>query len=155
MTASQKAGPEKPNRERARTLRTTPRAQDAFIEALRRGLSIRAACDAAGIGRQTAYDMREADAEFAARWQDAIEDGSDLIEDEALRRAVEGVLEPVVSQGRIAKNDDGSLLYVRKHSDTLMTQILKARRPEKYRERFEATHAGSVNINVSADDANL
>lgn len=155
MADPHSAGPKNSKKERVRTLRTSPRAQEAFIAELRNGLSIRAACEAAGIGRRTAYELRESDSEFAAQWQDAIEDGSDLIEDEALRRAVDGVQEPVVSQGRIAKNDDGTLLYVRKYSDTLMTQILKARRPEKYRERFEATHAGSVNINVSADDANL
>lgn len=125
-----------------RTHRTTPRAQEAFIEALRTGLSIRAACDAAGIGRRTAYDMKAADEVFAAAWAEAIEDGSDLIEDEARRRAVDGVEEPVIAMGRIAKTDDGKMLTVRKYSDTLMVNILKARRPERYRERFSHEHSG-------------
>jgi hypothetical protein len=56
------------------------------------------------------YDWREADAEFAAAWDAALGLGGDALEDEAIRRAMNG-------------------------SDYLMVFMLKALKPEKYRER--------------------
>ena len=86
--------------------------------------------------------MRKEDPAFAAAWDSAIEDGTDLLEDEARRRALEGVEELIVTMGKIARNDDGTPLLVRRLSDTLMLALLKARRPEKYRERVSAEHSG-------------
>jgi hypothetical protein len=49
---------------------------------------------------------------------------------------MEGVAEPVVSMGRVVEvvGDDGikSPLMIRKYSDTLMIQLLKAHRPAKF-----------------------
>ncbi len=39
------------------------------------------------------YERRKADAEFAAAWDDSLVQGTDLLEDEALRRAMDGVAE--------------------------------------------------------------
>ena len=55
--------------------------------------------------------------------------GTDALEDEALRRAFHGSERPVF-QGKELVG------YVRDYSDTLLIFMLKARRPEKYRERF-------------------
>jgi hypothetical protein len=57
----------------------------------------------AGFDRKTAYAHRAADPEFAAEWEDALEQSIDDLEGEARRRAFEGVAEPVVSMGRIVE----------------------------------------------------
>ncbi len=53
--------------------RKTSDAQKAqFIENLRRCGVVRQAAAASGIGQRTAYDLRAADADFGAAWDDAL-----------------------------------------------------------------------------------
>lgn len=120
------------------TLRDTPtRArvwQKHFLEALRKCGTVRHACQAAGVVRSTAYRAKEADATFAAQWDEALADGVDLLEAEARRRAVEGVEKPVF-QGGVQVG------VIREFSDTLLLALLRAHRPEKFRE-------GAVNVGI-------
>lgn len=121
-------------------LRTIPTAaREAFLASLSKGHTITAACQAAGIGRSTAYDHRQRDEDFALAWHDAVEAGADKFEEEARRRAIEGVERPLMYQGK-------QVGTVREFSDRLLELELKARRPEKYRERFEVSHTGAVDI---------
>ena len=84
--------------------------------------------------------------EFARQWGDAIESGTDLMEDEAVRRAVHGVAEPIVTMGKVARNEDGSIMTVQKYSDTLLVRLLIARRRKSSatacRRRFPVLVAG-------------
>src|SRR4051812_9089120 len=98
-----------------------------FIEKLSRGLTIGSAARAAGISRQTAYVWREEDPQFAADWDAAIEDGTDAAEDAAFTRGVG-------FERRVVKRD-GSEASVDEYSDSLLTLILKGRRPEKFGNR--------------------
>jgi hypothetical protein len=52
-----------------------------------------------------------------------------LLEDEAMGRAVEGVEKPI--------SVNGELKTIREYSDTLLIFLLKGAAPEKYRERYE------------------
>ncbi len=90
---------------------------ERFLAALGEGLSVAGAAKLAGVGRQTVYDWRKRDGEFAAAWDDAIETGTDNLEDEARRRPMST-------------------------SDTLMIFLLKARRPDKYKERRASELSG-------------
>jgi hypothetical protein len=72
-----------------------------------------AAAKAAGYSRQRLYEWRQADPELAAAWDDALETGTDELEDEALRRALHGVAEPRFYEGEVCG-------YVQKYSDTLL-----------------------------------
>jgi hypothetical protein len=81
------------------------------------------------------YKWRAADVELAAAWDDALEAGTDLLEDEALRRAKDGYDEPRFYEGEVCG-------HVRKYSDTLAIFLLKARRPEKYSDKVTATRQG-------------
>jgi hypothetical protein len=47
---------------------------------------------------------------------------------------VEGVPEPLVSGGKIIRDDDGQPIAIRRYSDNLLLALLKARRPPR-RER--------------------
>lgn len=125
----------------------------AFLAALRETGVIRYACEAADIGRTTAYRFRGQDASFAAEWDDAMQDAADLLELEAVRRARTGVRDPVIYQGKPCGawvNDKGEIvsegtpgaklvpLTVTKYSDTLLMFLLKGARPEKYRDNLPA-----------------
>ena len=97
-----------------------PRGRRKVFAALRAGKSIAAAARAAGIGRRTAYDWRDRDAAFAARWDEAWEIGTDCLEDLALKGAEEG-------------------------SERLLLALLKARRPDRY-QRMVVEHEGSLEV---------
>lgn len=51
----------------------------AFCDALRAMPNVKRACEAASVGRKTAYDHRERYPDFAAEWDRALEDGKDEI----------------------------------------------------------------------------
>ena len=119
----------------------TQARRDAFLEALARVGVVNEAARAAGVHRVTAYKWREADEAFAADWDDALEQCADRIEAEAMRRAVDGVEEPVYQGGQLVGT---KLVY----SDTLLGKLLNANRPAKYRERFDVAHSGNLSVVV-------
>lgn len=105
------------------------RWQPVFIEALRELGHVGKACQVAGISRQTAYLHRRNEPQFAADWDTAIDDAAYSLEDEAWRRARDGVDEPIVSQGMIIGTQ-------KKFSDTLLIFLLKGIRPDKYADKL-------------------
>jgi len=111
--------------------------QDVFIKWLSRKGNVSAACKKAKIDRSTAYEWRKDDPNFAKRWEEAIEIATEWMEEEARRRAADGVLQPVFQGGKRV----GS---IRKYSDTLLIFLLKAHKPEKYRDNYHIEHAGTL-----------
>ncbi len=105
----------------------------AFLAALRDGVHVRDACRKAKIGAAQVYKCRAADSRFADAWAEAIRIGTAELEAEAGRRAYHGTLKPVYQKGVLVGR-------IREYSDTLLIFLLKARRPQKYRERVE--HSG-------------
>lgn len=93
-----------------------------FLEALRTHGVISKAAEFAGISRWTAYHYRSIDPLFAEEWSKALELGVDALEDAAKMRAFQG-------------------------SDLLLIFLLKANRPEKYRETSRV-----LNVNITPDE---
>jgi hypothetical protein len=120
---------------RGRSVRTHEHSEK-FLKSLRRYGNVTKAARAAKVGRRTAYEWREDDDEFAKAWDEALEEASDHLEAEAYRRAVTGTLKPVHYQGK--KVDT-----VREYSDSLLTLLLKANRPEKFKDRVANEHTGA------------
>ena len=101
-----------------------------FLAMLRNTANVRAACEAAKITRETAYDNRKSNPSFAARWDTAIEEACDSLEATAWLRA-------------------------KRNSDTLMIFLLKAHRPDKYRETYNVNVEGRMKIytvDIDSDD---
>jgi len=98
-----------------------------FLERLARTGSIPLAIDEAGVSRHRLYALRREDAEFAELWDEAVEAGIEALEGEAMRRAIEGVEEPVHYHGK-------RIDVITRYSDRLLMFLLRAHRPEKYRE---------------------
>lgn len=123
--------------------------QPDFLKALAEYGVVQYACDAAGVSRSTVYRLRDADDGFAASFDEAREQAWDKLEREAFRRAVDGVPEPLVSGGRVVRDDSGEIIYVNRYSDSLMTLMLKAKRSAEYRDKSQVEHSGEVGLTVT------
>lgn len=128
----------KPTKQRAVR---SKKSDEIFFAALADGYSVSHAARLAGYSRRTVYDYRQDEPAFKQAWDDALEDGADVFEDELRRRAVDGIDKPVFYQGEICG-------HVREYSDTLLALGVKARRPEKYRENVDLNHSGNVTLNI-------
>lgn len=112
--------------------RQESRWERGFLVALAQTANVTEAARLAKITRQRAYDLRDSSAEFKQAWDDALEQACDTLELEARRRAEKGVSKTIFYKGKPVGKEIN-------YSDTLMIFLLKAHRPEKYRERFEHT----------------
>jgi hypothetical protein len=101
--------------------------------------NVQRACLLAGLSRRVAYAWKRADQAFAQAWNEALDRGADALEDEAVRRAHEGVLKPVFQNGAKVGEE-------RVYSDRLLEVLLKAHRPWKYRENVKVEHEVGVNL---------
>ena len=108
---------------KAQSTAITKKKRRDFLQALADGMSVTSAAAHAGFSRRHAYTIKDADPEFAAAWDDAIEQATDRLEDAIRRRAIQGETEPVFYKGEIVG-------HVQKTSDLLKMFLMKARRPE-------------------------
>lgn len=102
---------------------TTLKKRALFLKALGDLPNVARACRKAGIDRTTAYRWRDEDADFAAAWSAAIDAGIERLEEAAHERALNT-------------------------SDVLMIFLLKAHRPDKYRENVHTQHSGGLTIEI-------
>jgi hypothetical protein len=109
----------------------TVKAQARFLREFAVTGNVLRSALAAMVGRRTVYHWLK-DEKFSALYQEAHEDALDVIEEEARRRAVDGVLEPIVSAGKV-------VAHVRRYSDSLLALLLRGKRPNTFRDRFEHT----------------
>lgn len=121
-------------------LKLTRERQERFLHALGETGIVSTATEIAGTSRTRVYELRKRDPVFAGAGEEAEERAADALEAEAWRRAVDGVPEPLVSSGRVVRDDDGLPIAIRRYSDTLMLALLKARRPEKFKDRAVVEH---------------
>lgn len=107
----------------------------AYLAALvETGGNVSRACELAEIDRSTPYTAQWLqDASFQELLGLAKDMGADHLEAEAIRRAYDGVSEPV----GFYKGEPSA--YVRKYSDVLLIFLLKGAKREKYVERYEHT----------------
>jgi hypothetical protein len=127
-------------------LRLTRERQERFLKALAETGIVSAAVEIAGTSRTRVYELRKRNPDFATAWEEAEERAADALEAEAWRRAVDGVQEPLVSGGKVVRDDDGQPIAIRRYSDALMIALLKARRPERFKDRAVVEHDISDNL---------
>jgi hypothetical protein len=121
----------------------TPRLKKAFLDHFRRMGNITAACRALGIERKNIYRWQEHDAAFDLAFNQAEAEATETLEEEAFRRAHDGTRR-VRFDGKgqpLCDPETGEPYTEVEYSDTLLIFLLKARAPEKYRERYEPTPA--------------
>lgn len=134
-----------------------PRWYKAFIACMRDTGNVRESCEAAGITRTSAYNQRKADEEFAAQWDEAMEEAADALETEARRRAHEGLR-------RYKFLRDGTPIehpvtrepyYEHEYSDRLLEFLLKGARPDKFRDAKATAPDPDAGGKKSMTDAEL
>lgn len=111
-----------------------------FIQLLRSTLNVRASCDGVAIPRQTVYDHRNRYPDFRSAWDTAVEDAIDLLEEAAFKRATKGVTETVWMRDTNGKPK--KVGEIKRYSDRMTEVLLKAHRPEKYRDRVSQEISG-------------
>jgi hypothetical protein len=112
-------------------------AKKRFLEHFRQWGILQTAANYAGVHRVTVWRWQERDPAFSAAFHQAIEQSNEVFEAEAGRRGVEGVEKPVYQGGELVG-------HVREYSDTLLIFLLKARKPEKYRDRYDVNVRGQT-----------
>lgn len=105
----------------------TPYVKEALVAALSEGLSIAGACSRAGCSRSTYYSHLADDKDFAQAVKEAIEIGTDGIEDAMLADAM--------------KNGQ----WVAKLA------ILKSRRRERWQENYRVAHEHVINVDAAVN----
>ena len=127
---------------RKRTIRTLPRARAKFLAALADLPNVTAACEAAGIGRRTAYDWMDKDAEFKEAVEHAEMLAVSKLEAAGLERARDGVIRRPIFN-RAGKKVGVEMEY----SDTIWGKMMAAHHPA-YRNRHEISGPGGGPIQV-------
>ena len=140
--------------------------QILFLTAYSRCGTVASACDASGIGRSTYKAWKKNDTAFQYALDEVTLDFADEIESEAIRRAKEGVrtikfttsgvpikdprkLDPDTGEVKPEwKNDPW--YYEEEFSDRLLEMLLKAKRPQEFRDRqsIEVSGPGGVPLEV-------
>jgi hypothetical protein len=119
--------------------KTSEPQKELFLAGIASGLTVVEAARKAGSSIPPLYELRHADAAFAAAWLDAKTRGEvamlERLEIEADRRAVDGFDEPVFHEGKVVGKK-------RRYSDTLLIFRLKALAPKRYREGLEISGPG-------------
>lgn len=126
--------PSSPRKRPPHNAKDSPERRKLFLEQLAAGRVPAVACKNCDLGYTTVQEWRREDPVFAAQWSEAVEEGVDLLEAEARRRAEEGHDRPVF-QGGIKVGTE------RVYSDALMQTLLKGRRKQVFSERTEVTGA--------------
>lgn len=123
----------------ARTREPAPLAtwRAGFLTAFALTGNVTAAAKAAGIERSTAYRAKEADPSFAAEWAEAQEVASDALEEEARRLATGYYVSYKFNKDGIPLRHPftGEPYAERIISAPLLTLLLKAERPDKFKDR--------------------
>lgn len=111
----------------------------AFLAALAEtGGRVMEAAKAAGYTDTSALQKyRRENEDFAEEWDRAVEAGTDMLVDEVVRRAIDGVHEPQFYKGEV-------IGYTLKYSDALLMFQIRAMRPDRYREN---ARGGEINMN--------
>lgn len=114
--------------------------QEKFLQAYARTGNIAASCKVAGCTPVTLAKYRDTHPEFKEKFDEAYDAFCAKLEAEGLRRAVQGIEEPVFYQGQVV----GERRY---YSDRLLELYLKCHIP-KYRDKIDVSHQVAVGVLV-------
>lgn len=99
--------------------------EETFFAVLAESGNVSKACRQAGIDNSLPHHKRRRDPRFAAQWQEVEDVVAASLETEAIRRARDGVDEPVWYKG-------AEVGTVRKYSDSLLLALLRRFKPDEY-----------------------
>lgn len=114
------------------------RKQSKFLDLLAQTGKVAASARAVGFA-STAYlhKLRRDDEDFAEAWGQAVEAAGDILEEEAIRRANEGIIEEIYYKGEVVGQ---KFMY----SDQLLMFLLRGNNPGKYNQG--GGHGTNINV---------
>jgi len=117
--------------------------QRKFLTAYSVTGSVCRSAKAAKISRRTHVNWMHQSPGYPELFAEAKEAAGEALEDEARRRAIEGVRKPVIYQGKqveILNEETGKMekLWEHEYSDTMLAMLLNGNLPEKFKQRSEA-----------------
>lgn len=95
--------------------------KEPFLIELRKRVYVTQAAEAVGLSRQTIYEWRKTDIDFARRMDEVDAATLDVLRSEAFRRAVVGNEEPMSINGQV--------VMVKRYSDYLLDRLLRSKDP--------------------------
>lgn len=115
-----------------------------FFEQLAKTCNITASAAAIGVSRQHVHHLRRTRKDFAKSWDDAIQQATDALEAAARGRAIDGFQRPIYQRGELVGHETC-------YSDALMITLLKAHRPEKFRDKgFDLPPGSEIVISMKS-----
>jgi hypothetical protein len=129
----------------------------AFLDVLSDSANVSKAARAAEVARSWVYVCRENDVSFAEEWDDALVVAVEKLEERAWRRAnFEDIQYKFTKSGDpIYHPETGKPYYEHVGSDTVLLALLKAHKPEKYKDRSEVTGKDGAPLVPPADTSKL
>ena len=113
----------------------------AFLEAYITCGMITKSAKAAGVSRKTHYEWMKLDDNYNKAFKEAERIAADMLEEEAVRRARDGVVQGIYHQGKEVAT---KLVY----SDLLLMFLLKGNKPSKFKDRVETSQEEPIKIEV-------
>ena len=109
-----------------------------FIERLKATGNITLAAAGAGVTRQNVYRARSRSKTFRRQWDEAMDEAVDLLAGEARRRAT-GINRDVWYASEKVGEENV-------YSDALLMFLLRAHRPQLYRDNVKMKHSGGMEV---------
>lgn len=113
-----------------------------FLDKLRATGLERTACVAARVPYQHMKRYFDHCVEFQDAFDDALNEAHDRLELEARRRAIDGIEKGIYYKGELVD-------YQQEYSDTLLTTLLKAKRPDEFAERKQITGRNGAPLTIA------
>lgn len=126
----------------------SPKLRALFFKTLAESCNVTMSARAIGMSRSHMHTLRRNDKTFAKEWDDAMQQATDALEHTARKRAMEGYKRPVFQRGELVGHE---ICY----SDALTIALLKAHRPEKFRDKGFDLPPGSeivISLKTGKDD---
>jgi len=129
--------------------RSTDTNQRAFIAAYTHCASVSESARIVGLDRKQHYEWLKADPRYRAAFEAEADQAAQSLEDEAVRRALDGVRRPMYYRGKPVRSGRGRAsrpVYEVEYSDQLLVLLLKRFRPQLYREHTVTEVSGSLDL---------
>lgn len=129
--------------------KATPAKQRAFLEAYRTTVNVRQSLKAAKIEYNHFHRWYKSNTKFREEWDQIQDAAAQTLEDEAVRRAVQGCKRAIYYRGKrvyAGTGKDRKPVYELEFSDQLLIHLLRRFRPALYRDNWHVEHSGSLNL---------
>jgi len=124
----------------------SPALRALFFDTLAKTCNVTMSARAIGMSRSHMHKLRRDNKDFAKDWEDAEEQATDALEHAARERAIDGYQRPIYQRGELVGHETC-------YSDALTITLLKAHRPEKFREKgFDLPPGSEIVIAMRTSD---